>query len=100
MNPVITTPDQIQLHAVGLDDLTAMDLRNEAAPSTHWNAYYVVLYDEPGYAWAGERAELLYNDETGRAGISWGADAQWTDCDSAQDAAERFWSVNGKEMSN
>lgn len=42
--------------------------------------------------------EVLYLPEVARGGIAWGADAVWTDADSADDALERFFGVDGKEM--
>lgn len=44
--------------------------------------------------------ELLWLPDEGRAGIAWGADAQWTDASSPEDAVERFLGLNGKEMCN
>lgn len=41
--------------------------------------------------------ELLYIPSAGRAGIARGADAQWTDATSAQDAIDRY---NNDEMAN
>lgn len=38
----------------------------------------------------GERGEMLYIVDLGRAGIAWGADADWTDADSAADALRRY----------
>lgn len=43
---------------------------------------------------------ILYLPYCGRAGIAWGADASWTDCNSAQDALERYFGINGKEICN
>jgi hypothetical protein len=37
-----------------------------------------------------QHAEVLYVPSAGRAGITWGADAQWTDATGITDAANRF----------
>jgi hypothetical protein len=41
---------------------------------------------------------ILYFPEIGRAGIAWGADANWTDAESVEDALERYFGVDGKTM--
>jgi len=45
-----------------------------------------------------QRVQILYLPLVGRAGIYAGADSDWTDCDSARDALERYFGVDGKEM--
>lgn len=63
------------LEAIGIDELTATDLHQEAAESTdaHAVAYRVMIHDEA------EHAELLHLPGNGRTGIAWGADADWAD---------------------
>jgi len=66
-------------------ELSATDLRHELEQSGQPTEIARVWFDdhaEPGYA--------LYFPEIGRAGIAHGADAQWTDCNSIEDAVERF----------
>lgn len=36
-----------------------------------------------------QSVDVLYVEDEGRAGVAWGADAVWTDCDSAEDAVRR-----------
>lgn len=45
-----------------------------------------------------EGVAVLYLPASGRAGVAWGAGADWTDADDAQDALERYFGVDGKEM--
>lgn len=45
-----------------------------------------------------EWLEILYVPSIDRAGLAWGADAQWTDAESPEDAVERFFGINDKEM--
>jgi len=37
-----------------------------------------------------ERGAVLYAPAAGRAGIAWGADADWTDADSLEDGVRRY----------
>jgi hypothetical protein len=54
--------------------------------------------------WAGaynsEGIAVVYFDHAGRAGVAWGGGPDWTDAESAEDALERYFGVNGKEMVN
>lgn len=59
----------------------------------------------PGELWrasdhSGGGIDIVWYPDVCRAGIAWGADAQWTDADSVDDALRRFFGVNGKEMVN
>ena len=56
------------------------------------DVYTILLYDERGYQLNCELPVMLYVQGEGRAGIAWGADADWTDADSPEDAARR-WSA-------
>jgi hypothetical protein len=80
-----------------VDDIGPLDLRAEAthltAAGESWECWQEAQkYNE-------ETITVLYVPEVGRAGIAWGADAQWTDATSVQDALERYLGVDGKEMS-
>jgi hypothetical protein len=72
-----------------VDQLSATDLRQEAADiiARGNGPVQVATVQVEGET---ELLEVLYAPELGRAGIAWGADAGWTDCDSVQDAIERF----------
>jgi hypothetical protein len=39
---------------------------------------------------SGVRFEVLYLPAVGRAGIAWGADAEWLDCASLEDAIKQY----------
>jgi hypothetical protein len=72
-----------------LDDLTATDLRLEAddiLARGEGPVQYAAVEVE-GHA---EKIAVLYAPELGRAGLAWGADADWTDCDSLEDAIRRY----------
>ena len=61
--------------------------------------------DEPWELWrAGASNEesilVLWCPDLGRAGLAWGADAEWTDADSVDDALQRYFGVDGKAMAN
>lgn len=81
--------------------LSALDLLSEAAEyllsdATDEDELEVIIASDWG------RAAVLgvYYPAIGRAGIAWGGNAQWTDADSALDAIERYFGVDGKEISN
>ena len=88
------------------EDIGAIDLQEEyklsgADDPTDWEYYTAQTVGENGYINTGEEAiEILYSPQIGRAGIVWGADADWTDCDSAEDALDRFFGNNDKYMCN
>jgi hypothetical protein len=83
----ITTRQQVE-------KLSALDLIAEA--STLNTPYEMWRYG----AYNAEAIEILWVPSVGRAGIAWGADAQWTDADSVEDAVQRFFGVDDKEMCN
>jgi len=85
------------LERIKTEDLSAIDLTAEAMHVEACEAYSVILYDDNGPK--ASAAEMLIVDGC-RAGISWGADADWTDCDSPEDAIERYLGIDGKEMLN
>lgn len=60
---------------------------------------FVTFLDEEGSANV-EKAQVAFFPSTNRAGISWGADADWTDASSIEDAVERYLGINEKYMSN
>jgi hypothetical protein len=65
---------------IALDDMTATDLQQEAAPYSinGAQAAKITIYRENGMSEA-ETAEALYLPNEGRLGIAWGADATWAD---------------------
>jgi len=77
-----------RIEEINAEDLSATDLHSEWAAANASTgpacAYRVWFGDhaEPGFA--------LYFPDMGRAGVAHGADAQWTDCDSVEDAIDRF----------
>jgi hypothetical protein len=72
-----------------VDQLSATDLRQEAADivARGDGPVQVATVQVEGET---EIIEVLYAPEIGRAGLAWGADADWTDCESIEDAIERF----------
>lgn len=72
-----------------VEALSATDLREEAEAilargEGPVEAARVRIEGEP------EHIDVLYLPEVGRAGLAWGADADWTDCDSLEDAIRRY----------
>ena len=85
---------------IDIDDLTAIDLSQEAhAPSdSDCHAASVQIDLGIGHGWEPEAVEVLFVDSVYRAGVAHGAPADWTDADSIEDAVERYLEINGKEM--
>lgn len=84
-------------------NLTATDLAQVAADAKTrgeevQTASFEVAEDENFETAQAERGDVLYIPSVGRAGIAWGADADWTDADSIEDAIERYLGIDGKEM--
>jgi hypothetical protein len=75
------------------DEITATDLRQEIAenPEVLFETYR--LKSET----VAEVGCLIFSPDLYRAGVALGADAEWTDCSSAEDALRR-WTEN--EMVN
>jgi hypothetical protein len=65
-----------------VEDLTALDLRRYAG--TPAEAARVTVEGQV------QRLDVLYVPEDGRAGIADGADADWTDANSLEDAVQRY----------
>lgn len=42
--------------------------------------------------------EVIFTPDANRAGVTWGADAVWTDADGIEDAIERYLGIDDKEM--
>lgn len=97
------------LQEIGLDELTASDLRAEvdelrADAKRHGvgsrpddepvesiaSAYRITLYGEGGYAKGGSVVQMLYVIPAGRASIYAGGDSDWTDASSPEDAVGRW----------
>jgi hypothetical protein len=77
-------------------ELTATDLLAELALAKDGD-YEIAQVEIDGKA---ERAQALFIPSIGRGGISWGADADWSDCDSIADLVERYLGIDDKEMVN
>lgn len=77
--------DELTITPVDRDDLTATDLRNEATKLATSQAYRI---DIAGHA---EAAQALYDPESGRIGIAWGADAGWSDVLDGPEATIELW---------
>lgn len=94
----ITTIDRyaIETEDQAHDTIRPRDLLHEALTylaQGHTDAEYLTAG-----AYNAEGVSVLYLPDWQRGGIAWGADATWTDADSADDALERFFGVDGKEM--
>ena len=89
----------VAVEATDLDKISAIDLRKIAATEGGYEAYILTPVGADGYRQS-VAAQMIWHAEAGRAGIAWGADADWTDAQSPEDAAERFFGINDKEMCN
>lgn len=81
----VTVTDVFHLEDWGLmEEIPALDLRREAARAKEagepWQYFNVAYSDHP------EQARVLILPAAGRAGVAWGADAQWTDLKAGEDA--------------
>jgi hypothetical protein len=69
-------------------ELTATDLKNEWEIASSQDIFTVTakvqIDDKP------EAAQVLFIPSIGRAGVAWGADAQWTDALTLEEAISRF----------
>jgi len=74
--------EKVLPHRLGSDELLeAVRLH----PDFDWQAARLWVYaDEKSKA--SQAADVLYREETGRAGLSWGPPAVWTDCDDIEEA--------------
>lgn len=74
------------------ESLSSCDLAEEYdAGAFPYEIYTVqVVYEGSDYLDGGERIEILWNPEVGSAGITWGADAQYFDAVTVEDAVEQF----------
>jgi hypothetical protein len=75
--------------------LGSLDLRREVAgldaAGRAWELWRAGKYNSEG-------VDVLWVPDADRAGVVWGAGADWTDAASPQDALERYFGVDGKEM--
>ena len=79
------------------EEIHPLDLREEAKSLSEQGETYQVAV---AGAYNEESITVLYIPSIGRAGIAWGSDAEWTDADSIDDALQRFFGVEDKEMVN
>ena len=79
------------------------DLSEEAAvPTTDGpgvERYTGTPLTSDGYR-TGPVIEICWLPSEGRAGLACGADADWTDAESAADALERYLGIDNKSMAN
>lgn len=89
----------VAIEQVEMDRITAVDLNKIAAKEGGYTAYRLTPIGTDGFRQS-VAAQMIWHEEAGRAGIAWGADGSWTDASSPEDAAERFFGIDDKEMSN
>ena len=90
----------VQIHRRDREDLSHPRLLAEAAS---WNGaeYYIArTIRDDGYEDGIEWAQMVWLPSEKRGGLARGGEDDWTDAESAQDAAERFFGFRGKEMVN
>jgi hypothetical protein len=78
-----------------IKEIVPSDMEEQARNDPRWRCYRL-------RAPAGEgpdRVWILWYPEILRAGICWGGVTDWTDADSPDDAYERYFGIDGKEMS-
>ena len=91
---MLTAESDFSLEPISAYDLSATDLRKEAEEIAAEVERFAFQHDKQAHAFrltspdTAEVGSVLYCN--GRAGVAWGADAQWTDADSAEDAVRRF----------
>jgi len=90
--------ESYQYREVSQDDISAIDLREENPLSAIYAHVSIKLECKEFFEETGP--EILYYPDERRAGISWGADAEWTDAHSIENAIERFFNLNGWAMRN
>ena len=90
-----------KLYKIDIKEIGSIDLQEEinASPEADWEAYTFCEYNAEGVE-NQVRGEILYSPSLGRAGIAYGGDASWTDCVNEDDAMQRFFQINQKEMRN
>ena len=84
---------EILIEVCGPGAVTACDLRGEidlaAENGSDVETYLLIALDDAGYR-KSVAGQMLWFPGIGRAGITWGADADWTDADSPEDAVRRY----------
>lgn len=80
------TPPPFDLRPINFDRLSPSLAEHADAGAL---AYEVVQYNAEGYEITGERGRVLWLPDVRRGGVSFGADAVWTDATSAEDAVRR-----------
>lgn len=84
------------------DTISDPDLKSEAIDSFNSNEKIVFAVaqgiDENGYRIQTDIISILFFPGISRAGLCANGDTSWTDCDSIEDALERFLGINDKEM--
>ncbi len=92
----IQTMDQLSqddFEGHGSNLTTTFDISADELTAQQWELWSCCAYNEPNL-------HVLYFPTCGRAGVVHGGDAAWTDADSVQDAIERYFGDDDKEMSN
>jgi len=83
-----------QLSSYGLNE------EMEAHPDLTWELGEAGHLTEDGTLDNAGRIQVAYCVELGRAGISWGADPDWTDAIGVEDALDRYFAVDDAAMCN
>lgn len=78
---------------ISVQDLSATDLHSEVVSGA--TAYRITIYDATGTRAAPETAQALYDPNSGRMGIAWGADATWADVKDVESGIE-MWLNDGE----
>ena len=92
----IQTMDQItqdDFEAHGADLAKAFDVSEAELDSGAWELWRADAYNQPAL-------HVLWFPDAGRAGIIHGGNPVWTDADSVQDALERYFGDEEKEICN
>lgn len=74
--------------SISIEDLSATDLREKTAVVVNGEAYRITIYENERPL--AEAAQALYDPESGRLGIAWGADAEWADVKSVENGIETW----------
>ncbi len=92
--------DDVAVEPIEWFEINAVDLSRVIERNAgNWATYKIVPIGEDGYRQS-PVAEMIFANDSKRAGIAWNGDTQWTDATDPVDAAERFFGIYGKEMCN
>lgn len=87
-----TTPQDFAFettHPVTAEDMTRFGAEDESRDGYELDIYSLVNAD--GYRETNNTGiQVLYHAEAGRAGVLYGGEGVWTDCNSSEDAVRRY----------